>query len=97
MLLIHMRHATPAWLKSAASKKSGLPDAGQHAAGRCFLVSRLFRSRPGADAAAIAAVLVEGVGPADVLLQFDRQRTDGPLGLMAGTRRAEFGRHASDG
>ena len=51
----------------------------------------------GTDAAAIAAVLVEGVGPADVLLQLDGQRPDGPLGLVAGARRAEFSREASEG
>ena len=62
-----------------------------------MLLSRLLRSRPGTDAAAIAGVRVEGVGPADVLLQFDGQRADGALGLIASTRRAEVGCDASYG
>ena len=62
-----------------------------------FVFSRLSVSRPGAYATAVAGIAVEGVGPADILLEFDGQRTDRLLGLVTGTRRTELGGHASDG
>jgi hypothetical protein len=56
----------------------------------------LSASRPRGDAAAKARCRIEGLGPADVLLDFGRQRTDRPFGQMAGACCFEFVRDASD-
>jgi hypothetical protein len=96
MRLAHMRHAlgrmTLKWAlktRRPAGLLRGRPSAlGTH---------DLLRSSPGSNSMAGAGPGVGGFRPADILLQFDRQRADGTFGLVAGAGRAEFGRDAADG
>ena len=46
---------------------------------------------------ACTGLVVGSFGPADILLQFDRQGVDGTFGLVAGAGGAEFGRDPTDG
>lgn len=46
---------------------------------------------------ASAGLGIGSVGPADILLQFNRQRADGAFRLVAGAGLTEFGRDPTDG
>jgi hypothetical protein len=94
MRVSHMGHALIAGL--TARRNAGLPCGWGHAAGRWDGVSRLPGPRPGSGAMAVAIAGLQGVGPADILLDFRRQGANRAFGLVAGAGGAELRRDASD-
>src|SRR5690606_6637573 len=50
----------------------------------CTVAPRLFRARHGRAAPAVARIDPIGFRPADILLEFDRQRTNGAFRLVTG-------------
>jgi hypothetical protein len=82
--------------KQMSANKKGLPG-GVRGRPSALGTHDLLRSSPGSNPVASAGLGVGGFRPANILLQFDRQRADGAFGLVAGAGCAEFGRDAADG
>src|SRR4051794_3173756 len=89
------RHAPNAWLHWNR-RKASLPDGHGEVRQVSDRSSTLFASCPGAGGEAAVLPALVGIGPADVLLQFDRQGADRPLGEIAGTGFAVFGSDAAE-
>ena len=89
-----MRRASGAWLKEGSCPKAACrPNGRQAAASFAWLLS----SGPTAGAVLVAADAFGGLGPADILLQIDRQRTDSAFGPVTGAGGMVLGGKPTDG